>query len=688
MAKFKVISDFKPAGDQPAAIEQLVDGIESGKRCQVLMGVTGSGKTFTIANTVARVQKPTLVVCHNKTLAAQLYEEFKDIFPENAVGYFVSYYDYYQPEAYIPSRDIYIEKDASRNDDLERLRLHATTSLMSRSDTIIISSVSCIFGLGSPEEYKRMMVRVTEGEEIERNEMLLRFSHIHYERHDVEFLRGKFRVRGDVVEIWPAYDEMAIRIEMFGDEIERISRIHPVSGEVIEQLDDIFIYPAQHYVMPEEKVEEAIKSITEELEAQLIVLRSDGKLLEAQRLNARTRYDMEMIQEVGYCSGIENYARHLGGLAPGARPFTLIDYFPDDFLMVVDESHVTLPQIRAMYAGDQSRKGVLVNHGFRLPSALDNRPLRFEEVEKLWRSIVFVTATPADYELEQTGGEIVEQVIRPTGLVDPVIIVEPASGQVPHLLNEIKITVAKGQRVLVTALTKRLAEDLSHYIKEEGIKCAYLHSDILTIERVEILRHLRMGEYDVVVGVNLLREGLDLPEVSLVAILDADKEGFLRSKTSLIQTIGRAARNVDSRVFLYADKMTNSMQTAMDETERRRTIQTLHNEKHGITPQTIKKAIRSGLDKIVETQRKQHASGVLPDTEMLQTDELIGMLEKEMFEAAEALDFEKAATLRDQIEELSAAPVVGKMAKAPATQTRKQFKARMLKTNIRVNKKS
>jgi excinuclease ABC subunit B len=440
--------------------------------------------------------------------------------------------------------------------------------------------------------------------------------------------------------------------------------------------------------MPEEKVEEAIKSITEELEAQLIVLRSDGKLLEAQRLNARTRYDMEMIQEVGYCSGIENYARHLGGLAPGARPFTLIDYFPDDFLMVVDESHVTLPQIRAMYAGDQSRKGVLVNHGFRLPSALDNRPLRFEEVEKLWRSIVFVTATPADYELEQTGGEIVEQVIRPTGLVDPVIIVEPASGQVPHLLNEIKITVAKGQRVLVTALTKRLAEDLSHYIKEEGIKCAYLHSDILTIERVEILRHLRMGEYDVVVGVNLLREGLDLPEVSLVAILDADKEGFLRSKTSLIQTIGRAARNVDSRVFLYADKMTNSMQTAMDETERRRTIQTLHNEKHGITPQTIKKAIRSGFDKIVETQRKQHASGVLPDTEMLQTDELIGMLEKEMFEAAEALDFEKAATLRDQIEELSAAPVVGKMAKAPATQTRKQFKARMLKTNIRVNKKS
>ncbi|MBN2211480.1 MAG: excinuclease ABC subunit UvrB [Sedimentisphaerales bacterium] len=657
MASFKVISDFKPAGDQPQAIAVLAAGLDEGKCCQTLMGVTGSGKTFTMAHIAQQAQKPVLVISHNKTLAAQLYEEFSELFPENRVEYFVSYYDYYQPEAYIPQRDIYIEKDASRNDDLDRLRLSTTTSLLTRPDTIVVASVSCIFGLGSPDEYKKVVVPIRVGLMTDRDELLRRLTDLLYKRNDIAFERGTFRVRGDVVELWPAYEEFAVRVEMFGDEIEKLSLINPTSGETLSEESQFFLYPAQHYVMPEDRIEAALAGIATELEERLTQLRHEGKLLEAQRLAARTRYDMEMIREVGYCSGIENYARHLAGLPAGSRPYTLMDYFPENFLLFIDESHVTIPQLRAMFNGDRSRKQVLVDHGFRLPSAMDNRPLRFEEFEDYCHNVVFVSATPGPYELEKCGGEVVEQVIRPTGLLDPEIFVESARGQVPHLLEQIKQRVAVNERVLVTTLTKRLAEDLSRYIREKGFRCEYLHSEIQTLERVEILRKLRLGEFDAVVGVNLLREGLDLPEVSLVAILDADKEGFLRSETSLIQTIGRTARNVNAQVVLYADKVTPSMQRAIDETLRRRKLQEDYNREHGITPETVKKAIRHTLD--VELQARRMAQDALThDQTEYNREELIALLEKEMLEAAEALEFEKAAELRDQIAEIKAAPEI------------------------------
>ncbi len=580
MAQFNLQSQFEPRGDQPAAIDSIVSGLEQGKKFQTLLGVTGSGKTFTMANVIARFGRPALIISHNKTLAAQLYEEFKELFPDNAVEYFVSYYDYYQPEAYIPQRDIYIEKDASRNDDLDRLRLSTTTSLMGREDVIIVASVSCIFGLGSPEDYKASVIAVRVGDTIDRNDLLGRFADLQYDRNDMDFGRGTFRVRGDVVELWPSYESFGIRFEFFGDTIEQISYINTVSSEILAQEQQVFIFPAKHYIMPAERIEGAVAGIEAELKTQLDLFRRQGKLLEAQRLEARTRYDIEMIQEVGYCSGIENYARHMAGLPAGSRPYTLIDYFPKDFLLFIDESHVSLPQIRAMYAGDRSRKQVLIEHGFRLPSALDNRPLQFEEFEQTWKNVTFVSATPGPYELEKSEGQVVQQVIRPTGLVDPMIFVHPASSQVSHLTGEIAKRIEAGQRVLVTTLTKRLAEDLSAFLAKKGFKCQYLHSEINTLERVEILRSLRAGKFDVLVGINLLREGLDLPEVSLVAILDADKEGFLRSETSLIQTIGRTARNVDATVFLYADRITNTMKKTIDENARLRKIPLKYNKEH------------------------------------------------------------------------------------------------------------
>ncbi len=664
MSDFVIHSEFEPAGDQPAAIEKLTAGFEAGRRFQCLLGVTGSGKTFTMAHVIRNLKRPALVISHNKTLAAQLYDEFSQIFPENAVEYFVSYYDYYQPEAYIPQRDIYIEKDASRNDDLDRLRLSATSSLVSRRDAVIVASVSCIFGLGSPEDFKRSVITLRRGDRVERDELLRRFVDLQYERNDIDFRRGKFRVRGDVVEVCPGNEEFAYRIELFGDEVDRIDLIDPLTNETITGEDAIFIYPAVHYVMPEDRVAAALKSIQEELDLRLMELKRLGKLLEAQRLSARTRYDLEMIQEVGYCSGIENYSRHLNGSPPGARPFTLIDYFPKDFLLVVDESHVTIPQIRAMFAGDRSRKEVLVEHGFRLPSCLDNRPLRFEEFEGMWNQVLFVSATPGPYELEKCGGEVVEQIIRPTGLVDPMIYVRPARGQVPDLLDRINERVAVGERVLVTTLTKRLAEDLSAYIEQKGFRCKYLHSEIDTLERVEILNDLRRGNFDVLVGVNLLREGLDLPEVSLVAIMDADKEGFLRSETSLVQTIGRTARNVNAEVILYADKTTPSMERAIGETNRRREIQLKFNEEHKITPETIKKAIRSALEQEVSARKIAREAVHAPEDEYDRT-ELIAVLEKEMLEAAEQLDFERAAVLRDRIRQLETGPQVEKADASP-----------------------
>ena len=655
MREFEIVSSYEPAGDQPKAIAQLSEGLTSGKRFQTLMGVTGSGKTFTMAHVIAAAKLPALVVSHNKTLAAQLYEEFCELFPKNAVEYFVSYYDYYQPEAYIPQRDIYIEKDASRNDDLDRLRLSTTTSLMSRQDVIVVASVSCIFGLGSPEEYKRSVVALRVGLQVDRDELLRSLTDILYERNDVAFERGKFRVRGDTVEIWPAYEEFGVRVELFGDVLEKLTLIHPTSGEDLSEETQMFIYPAQHYIMAEDRIESALAGIQSELEERLLVLRREGKLLEAQRLSARTRYDMEMIREVGYCSGIENYARHLAGLPPGAKPYTLIDYFGDDFLLFIDESHVTLPQLRAMWAGDRSRKTVLVEHGFRLPSAMDNRPLQYDEFETMWKRVIFVSATPGPYEMEKCNGQVVEQIIRPTGLVDPAIQVESARNQVPHLLAEIEKRAAVNERVLVTTLTKRLAEDLSTYIKAKGHRCHYLHSEINTLERVEILRNLRKGEFDVLVGVNLLREGLDLPEVSLVAILDADKEGFLRSETSLIQTIGRTARNVNAQVILYADTVTNSMDRAIRETNRRRKAQEDYNAEHGITPETIRKAIRTSLE--TEFMARRIAQEALTQDEQdYDREELIGILEQEMIEAAEQLDFERAAELRDKINELKDMP--------------------------------
>jgi len=655
MGEFKLNSPYSPAGDQPQAIEKLVNGLRSGSRFQTLMGVTGSGKTFTMANVIAQVQKSALIVSHNKTLAAQLYEEFKELFPENAVEYFVSYYDYYQPEAYIPQRDIYIEKDASKNDDLDRLRLSATTSLSTRNDVIIVASVSCIFGLGSPEDYKASVVGVRLGDAIERNQLLGRFADLQYTRSDIDFKRGTFRVRGDVVELYPSYESFAIRFEFFGDEIEQISYIDPLSGKILATEGQVFIYPSQHYIMPAERVNSAVGGIKAELKERLGQLNQQGRLLEAQRLRARTMYDIELMQEVGYCSGIENYARHLSGLKPGQRPYTLIDYFDDDFLLFIDESHVTLPQIRAMWAGDRSRKNVLVEHGFRLPSALDNRPLQFEEFQENWARAVFVSATPGPFEMEKCGGEVVEQVIRPTGLIDPEIFVRSAREQVPHLLGEIKKRVRAKQRVLVTTLTKRMAEDLASYVNNKGFRCRYLHSEIKTLERIEILRDLRSGNFDVLVGVNLLREGLDLPEVSMVAILDADKEGFLRSQTSLIQTIGRTARNVDAMVFMYADKVTASMQKAIDETNRRRKIQIQYNKEHGIKPETIRKEIRRSLSEQVKARQTARKAVRFEEAEYDRV-ELAGQIEKEMLEAAETLDFEKAAMLRDQLKELQDLP--------------------------------
>ncbi|MBN2583555.1 MAG: excinuclease ABC subunit UvrB [Planctomycetes bacterium] len=648
MQPFELVSDYQPRGDQPQAIEQLAAGLRSGQPYQTLLGVTGSGKTFTMANVIEQVQRPTLVISHNKTLAAQLYSEFKEFFPKNAVAYFVSYYDYYQPEAYIPSRDIYIEKDASINEDIDRLRLRATSALMSRSDVIVVASVSCIYGLGAPEDYQRMVVPLSVGQTVERDEFLRRLVDIQYDRNDIDFGRGKFRVRGDTVEVYPAYEEFAYRIEFFGDDVEMIEIINPTTGTVAGQEQDIYVYPAKHFVMPEDRVERALESIASELDVRLRELRGQGKMLEAQRLEARTRHDMEMMREVGYCPGIENYSRHLSGRAPGERPYTLIDYFPKTMLCLVDESHVTVPQIGAMYEGDRSRKQTLVDHGFRLPSAMDNRPLMFGEWESVVGQTVFISATPGPYELERSGGEVVEQVIRPTGLVDPQIRIEPARNQVEHLLGEIRKRVNMGDRVLVTTLTKRLAEDLSSYVNREGMRCKYLHSEIETFERVEILRDLRRGEFDVLIGVNLLREGLDLPEVSLVAILDADREGFLRSTTSLLQTIGRSARNVNAEVILYADVVTDSMRRAIDETERRRQKQDAYNVEHGIKPDTIRKAIRAGIESEVSAKRAARLFVNESETEFV-TREFLAELEAEMHKAAANLEFERAAAIRDRI---------------------------------------
>jgi excinuclease ABC subunit B len=649
MPQFELVSEFQPAGDQPRAIAELIEGVQSGKRDQVLLGVTGSGKTFTMANVIAALQRPTLVLSHNKTLAAQLYAEFRDFFPNNAVSYFVSYYDYYQPEAYIPQRDIYIEKDASINEEIDRLRLSATSALVSRRDVIVVATVSCIYGLGSPKDYLDMMIPLQVGGQIERDELLTKLINIQYDRNDYEFQRGRFRVRGDVVEIWPAYEEFAFRVELWGSDVEKLSIIEPTSGRELRKLRDAYVYPAKHFVLPQERIDNALEEIRTELQERLAWFQQNGKLLEAQRLAARTRYDLEMMEEVGYCPGIENYSRPLSGRKPGEPPFTLFDYFPRDSLLFIDESHVTIPQVGGMYAGDASRKKTLVDHGFRLPCALDNRPLKFEEFRARGHQTIHVSATPSDWEIEQAGGEVVEQVIRPTGLVDPEIELHPARGQVPHLIEQIRQRAAIGERVLVTTLTKRLAEDLSQYLKEEGIRSAWLHSELDAIERVEVLRQLREQDFDAVIGVNLLREGLDLPEVSLVAILDADKEGFLRSETSLIQTMGRAARNVNARVILYADGVTNSMQAAIDETRRRRAKQLAYNAEHGITPATIRKAIRRGIEEEIKARRKMvEAAGLSGESELITLD-YIAALESEMYAAADELEFERATELRNRI---------------------------------------
>ena len=646
---FELVSPYRPAGDQPAAIEALVHGVDEGRAAQVLMGVTGSGKTFTMANVIAQVGRPTLVLSHNKTLAAQLYAEFRDFFPHNAVHYFVSYYDYYQPEAYIPQRDIYIEKDAAINKEIDRLRLAATSALVSRRDVVVVASVSCIYGLGSPDDYRSMVIRLGSGMNLGRDRLLEQLVSIHYERTDVALDRGKFRVRGDAIDIWPPYDELATRIEFWGDTIESIAIINPTSGEVAAKKDEMYFYPARHFVMPEDRIKAAVSSIKAELEARLEELKSQGKLLEAQRLNARTRFDIEMMLEAGFCPGIENYSRPLSGRAPGSTPTTLFDYFPDDFLFFVDESHVTVPQVRGMYAGDKARKTTLVEHGFRLPSALDNRPLMFDEWERRLHQTVYVSATPGVWELDRTGGEVVQQVIRPTGLLDPVIEIVPASQQVLHLAGEIDKTVATGQRVLVTTLTKKLAEDLTAYFQERNVRCRWLHSELDAFERVELLKELREGKFDVLVGVNLLREGLDLPEVSLVAILDADKEGFLRSETSLMQTIGRSARNVDARVILYADTVTESMRQAVDETRRRRALQEAYNREHGITPETIRKEIRAGIESEAASRAVAFEAVGAGDDSQRRAAEVVEQLEADMMQAAAELDFERAARIRDEI---------------------------------------
>jgi excinuclease ABC subunit B len=653
MPEFKIVSEFQPTGDQPQAIEQLVEGLRRGYRAQTLLGVTGSGKTFTMASVIERVQRPALVLAHNKTLAAQLYSEFKEFFPHNAVEYFVSYYDYYQPEAYVPRTDTYIEKDASINDEIDKLRNAATRSLLSRRDVIIVASVSCIYGLGAPEEYSQFVERIAVGERRKRDKILHRLVDMQYERNDYNFVRGKFRVRGDTLEIFPAYDETAVRIEFWGDEVERIVDVDPLTGEILAQRTAVEIFPAKHFVATEDTLTIAIAAIEEELAQRVAELERQGKLLEAARLRQRTNYDLEMLREAGYCNGIENYSRHLARRPAGSTPSCLLDYFPDDFILFVDESHMTLPQVRGMYHGDRSRKEVLVEYGFRLPSALDNRPLNFEEFNAHINQVIYVSATPTAYELEQSE-QVVEQLIRPTGLLDPTIEVKPTRGQIDDLLAEIRARVQRKERALVTTLTKRMAEDLADYLQEMGIKTHYLHSEVETLERVEILRDLRLGVYDVVVGINLLREGLDLPEVSLVAILDADKEGYLRSETALIQTIGRAARHIDGHVIMYADTVTGSMQRAIDETYRRRRIQLAYNEQHGITPQGIRKAIRDLTERVRAVAEERAEYRTAGPAQLAKDDlaKLIRDLEKQMKEAAKALEFERAALLRDHIAEL------------------------------------
>lgn len=653
MGEFKIVSSFKPHGDQPEAIEKLSEGILGGQKFQTLLGVTGSGKTFTMANIIEKVQKPTLVIAHNKTLAAQLCSEFKELFPDSAVEYFVSYYDYYQPEAYVPQTDTYIEKDASINDEIDKLRHSATSALFERRDVIIVASVSCIYGLGDPSEYRDLMLSLRVGMMKDRDDILRKLVDIQYERNDINFVRGTFRVRGDVIEIFPAsQSERAIRVEMFGDEIDRISEVDVLTGEVIGERKHVSIFPASHFATSKEKLEKAITSIEAELKDRLIELRSQDKLLEAQRLEQRTRYDIEMMREVGYCSGIENYSRHMDGRAPGTPPHTLIDYFPDDFLMIIDESHVSLPQLRAMYAGDRSRKDSLVEYGFRLPSAYDNRPLKFHEFEEKINQIIFVSATPGVYEYEHSTN-VVEQIIRPTGIIDPKIYVKPVKGQIDNLIGEINSTVSNGFRVLVTTLTKKMAEDLTDYFKDVGIKVKYLHSDIDTIERMKIIRDLRMGTFDVLVGINLLREGLDIPEVALVAILDADKEGFLRSETSLIQTTGRAARNTKSRVIMYADTITDSMRRAIDETNRRRRIQEEYNAAHGITPKTIVKPVFNVIEATTAAENpEKYDAKNMGSMKKDDIKQMIARLENEMKEAAKDLQFERAAQIRDAIFEL------------------------------------
>jgi excinuclease ABC subunit B len=649
--EFKLESGFKPCGDQPQAIDALTKGVLRGDRYQTLLGVTGSGKTFTMANVIANINKPTLVVSHNKTLAAQLYSELKGFFPHNAVEYFVSYYDYYQPEAYIPQTDTYIEKDASINDELDRLRLSATTALSCRDDVIIISSVSCIYNLGSPQDYKELLLYLEKGQDITREAILIKLVDIHYERNDVDFSRGKFSVKGDIVEIFPAYEKLAIRIEMLGDNIEKICLIDPLTKDIKQILDKIAIYPGKHFVTTKDKIDSAIKRIKSELDGRIKELNRHNKLLEAQRLQSRTNYDMEMLKEVGYCHGVENYSRHLSGRPSGSRPYTLIDYFEKDFLVVIDESHVTVPQVRGMYEGDRSRKQTLVEHGFRLPSCLDNRPLKFDEFEKLIKQGVFVSATPADYERKVSKG-IVEQLVRPTGLLDPEIIVKPSKGQIDDIILLVRERAKKKERVLVTTLTKRMAEDLSAYLGEMGLNVKYMHSDLGAIERVEILQALRKREFDCLVGINLLREGLDLPEVSLVCILDADKEGFLRSATSLIQVAGRAARNVNSQVVMYADTVTSSMKRAIDETSRRRQNQAEFNTKNKITPRSIQKAIKESIDRGQESKEIAAESTGEP-LEDVELRELVSELQREMETAARNLQFEKAAYFRDEIRKLS-----------------------------------
>ena len=655
---FHLASKYEPAGDQPAAIAELVDGVKGGEKAQILLGATGTGKTFTISNVIQEVNKPTLVIAHNKTLAGQLYGEFKEFFPDNAVEYFVSYYDYYQPEAYVPSSDTYIEKDSSINDEIDKLRHSATSSLLERNDVIVVASVSCIFGLGDPREYSQQVVSLRVGMEMDRNELLKSLVDIQFERNDIDFQRGRFRVRGDVVEIFPASrDEHALRVEFFGDEIDRIREVDALTGEIVGETEHVAIFPATHFVTNEEHMEHAISQIQEELEARLKVLRSENKLLEAQRLEQRTNYDIEMMREMGYTSGIENYSRHMDGRQEGEPPYTLLDFFPDDFLLVIDESHVTMPQIRGMYNGDRARKQMLVDYGFRLPSALDNRPLRLEEFEQHVNQIVYVSATPGPYEMEQTE-TVVQQIIRPTGLLDPEVEIRQIMGQIDDLVGEIHERIEKDQRVFVTTLTKKMAEDLTDYFKELGLKVKYLHSDIKTLERTEIIRDLRLGEFDILIGINLLREGIDVPEVSLIAILDADKEGFLRSERSLVQTMGRAARNAEGKVIMYADKITDSMQRAMDETARRRAIQEAYNEEHGIEPKTIIKEIRD-LISISKTADKDETVVQLDksyeDLSRQEKADLLLKLEREMKDAAKALDFETAATLRDTILELKAA---------------------------------